>query len=362
HFAAVFGDVLQFLAQHLAAAGRAAAVRIECVAQRLHRAHVVRAHALVAAFVEHDAGIVAVVDDGVAHDLEALLPAAVLHVRFGVAGRHRFHQAQAVERFHVLLPRRDVHPADQVRIAGQSQPVTVVGEPRGHGTAHRGPFVRRALCVAVDLDHAVVQFDHSVAEGRLPEARAGRDGIERPAVDLQRRHDVVQVAVAPAPEIQARDGRAGLQRDGRAGCNRPGRRPEARDASALLVAQLDLVRDPVRPAVVVAHLRFRRDGGLAVRDVEVARIHVHARRAEARVQGQRLVHGFRHMQAHVLRQAAVVRIKILVVPLVALGRRPFAVVPAVVRADGDDVVACAQDSRNLDTERIDAVLVQRHAP
>jgi hypothetical protein len=65
------------------------------------------------------------------------------------------------------------------------------------------------------------------------------------------------------------------------------------------------------------------------------------------------------VQAHVLRQAAVVRKEVLVVPLVALARRLFAVVPAVVRADGHDIVAIDKRARDLDAERIDAVLVQR---
>ena len=113
HLAAILGH---FARQHLSRADGPAAVRIVLIAHFLHLSHVIFADALVAALIEKNAGVVAVVDDGVAHQLDPLIPLPAFGIAFGIARRHRFDQAHAVARFDILLPRRDVHPANQVRI------------------------------------------------------------------------------------------------------------------------------------------------------------------------------------------------------------------------------------------------------
>ena len=55
-------------------------MRVVAVANGLHLRHVVLADALIPRFVEDDAGIVAIVDRGVAHDLDTLLPLAAAGV------------------------------------------------------------------------------------------------------------------------------------------------------------------------------------------------------------------------------------------------------------------------------------------
>ena len=90
-------SVVRFLdVQHLAAADGSASVGVVLVAQGLHLDHVFAADALVSAFIEDDAGVVAIVDDGIAHQLHALLPSRAFHIFLGVAGRHRLHQSHAV--------------------------------------------------------------------------------------------------------------------------------------------------------------------------------------------------------------------------------------------------------------------------
>ena len=175
HLAAVLGDLA---GEHLAAPMARPPCGIVLVAHGLHLGHVRLADALVAALVEEDAGVVAVVDDGVAHDLDALLPAAAVDVALGVAGGHGLHQADAVAGFDVLLRRRDVHPAHQVGVALDHQAVAEVAEPRRHVDADGGPLVGGALGVAVHLDDAVVELDHAVGELRLAEAGAGGDGVD----------------------------------------------------------------------------------------------------------------------------------------------------------------------------------------
>nr|GEU28280.1 hypothetical protein [Tanacetum cinerariifolium] len=361
HFAAVFGHALQRGAEHFAAAGRAAAVRIEAVAQGLDLLHVRCADAAVAAFVKDDAGTVAVVDDGVAHDLEALLPASPGYVRFRVAGRHRLHQPDAVQRFRVLAPRRDMHPADQVGIALQRQRVAVVAQPRGHRQADGRPLVRRALGISFQLQHAVVQAHHAVRKTGLAKTGARDHAVDLLAVHLERGGHVVQVAVTPAPEPQVVHCRAGL--DGGRGASGNGlRRPgKAGDLAAVAVAQLHVIGERAWRIVLVAHLRLRVDGGAVAGNVEIAGVHVHAGRAQAAIQRQRLVQPVGQVQPHVFWQAAVVGVEILVGPLVALAGGLLAVVPAVIGAHGNRVLAVHQRGRDIVPERGHAVFVQAHA-
>ena len=120
HFAAVLRlvDV-----EHLARADGSAAEGVVLVAYLLHLHHVFARDALVAALVEDDAGVVAVVDDGVAHQLGALCPTRTLHVFLSIAGRHGLQEAHAVARLDVLFPRRDVHPAHQIAVRLHHQSV-----------------------------------------------------------------------------------------------------------------------------------------------------------------------------------------------------------------------------------------------
>ena len=72
------------------------AVRIVLVAESFHLGHVSFGNGFVAGFVKNDARVIAVVDDRVAHQLNALLPPAAIDILFRIARRHRFHQADAV--------------------------------------------------------------------------------------------------------------------------------------------------------------------------------------------------------------------------------------------------------------------------
>ena len=82
HLTAIFSlaDV-----KHLARTDGTSAMRVVPVAQGLHLQHVLTADGLIATLVEKDARIVAVIDDGVAHQLHALLPLTSFAVFLGVA-------------------------------------------------------------------------------------------------------------------------------------------------------------------------------------------------------------------------------------------------------------------------------------
>ena len=70
--------------------------------------------ALIAALIKQNAGVVAVIDDGIAHQLYALFPLAPRGIVLGIARRHSLYEAYPVARLHILLPRSDVHPAHKV--------------------------------------------------------------------------------------------------------------------------------------------------------------------------------------------------------------------------------------------------------
>src|SRR5690606_31164914 len=168
HFATVFRF---FAIEHLARPDGAATVRVVLVAYGLHFTHVFLRDRLVSAFVEHDAWAITVVDNGIAHEVFALLPTCPFHVALGIAGRHCLQQPHTVARLDILLPRGDVHPSHQVGIAFDHEAVAEIAEPRRNRHPYRRPLVAGALCIPLHHQYPVVEVHHAVAKIRLPEAR-----------------------------------------------------------------------------------------------------------------------------------------------------------------------------------------------
>ena len=188
------------------------------VAYGLQFEHVFARDALVSSLIEEDGWIVAVVDDGIAHQFHALIPSRSGHVLFGIAGWHGLYQSHSVARFHILFPGRYVHPAHQVGSRFHHQGIAVVAQPCGYGETHARPLVGGALGIAMHHDDTVVEPDFSLAKTGLPESRPGDDCIALCAVGiLEHRLHLVEIAVAPRPEVQSTDGACGLQRSGLSG-------------------------------------------------------------------------------------------------------------------------------------------------
>ena len=262
HLAAIFRlvDV-----KHLTRADGPAAIGIVLVAQRLHLEHVLTADALVATLVEQDAGIVTVVDDGIAHQVLALLPPRSFNVLLGITGGHGLNQSDTVARLDVLLPGCDVHPSDQIAVRLHHQSVGIVAEPGRNGKSHARPLVRSALRIAMHHQHAVVQPYLSLGESCLAETGAGNDlivlcvKVHRTGIGTvlgQIGLDGVEITIAPRPEVHSLEfsmhgdvsGFAGLQRhalagnDGRhvvVGVQHLGKKAE-RTLATVLVAHLTL--------------------------------------------------------------------------------------------------------------------------
>ena len=113
HLATIFGFVD---IQHLATADSTSAVGVVSIANLLHLNHMFATDALVAALIEQDGWVVAVVDDGIAHQGCTLLPAWTLHIFLGIASGHCLNQTHTVARLDILFPRGYVHPAHQVAV------------------------------------------------------------------------------------------------------------------------------------------------------------------------------------------------------------------------------------------------------
>ena len=345
--------------QHFATADGPSAMGVETVAQGLHLLHVRFADALVATFVEEDAGVVSVIDDGIGHHADALFPLASRSVLLGVAGRHRLGQADAVARLDVLTPRHRVHPTNQVSAALDHEVVAVVAQPGRHIGAHAGPLVRRALRIAVNHHHAVVQSQQSVgAELRLSEARHGGHTVDDGAVGHERRRDVVEVGLAPCPELQGQALAGGEHLGGAGGDNYAAGR-EGGDAFAVHFADRHAEFHLLCLPAVVLHLRLHDHGGFALRQVEVGGIDIHPRCSERGIEGQRLVQRSDDVQPYVAAQSAVVGVEVLVVPLESRARLLLPIVPAVVGEHLEMVFAFIFYIRcQVETERRDAVFVQ----
>ena len=193
------------LVEHLAAADGAPAVGVVGVAQIFHLDHVLPRDALVAALVEENRRVVAVVYNSVAHQLQALHPLTPLGITFGIACRHGLDEAHTVAGLDVLFGRRDMHPPHHIATRLDEQTVGVVAQPGWHRGSYARPLIGGALGIAVHHDHAVVEIDHAALELCLSES-GRRDhavlflSVSRGEACLH----IVEIAVAPRPEVQSR--------------------------------------------------------------------------------------------------------------------------------------------------------------
>jgi len=200
------------------------------------------------------------------------------------------------------------------------------------------------------VDHAVVEPDHPVRELGLAKARARPDHVHRPAVHLEGGVDAVEVAVPPAPEVQAlhlgrRTHDPGLPCAQCGLCAGPGL-----DGLALHVLDPHLQAEGPGLGVLIADLGLHVDRPGPGPHVQVLGVHVHTQGPQVRVQGQGLVEPVRHVEPDVLVDAPVVGVEVPVRPLIPLVRGLLAVVPGVVDPDCQDVLLGPGPDRVRDVE------------
>ena len=253
-----------------------------------------------------------------------------------------------------------MHPAHQVAAALHHECVAVVAQPGGHRESRAGPLVRGALCIAVNHQAAVVQVEPAFAELGLAESRAGCDDVATYLTFLEAGLDGVEVAVAPRPEVQSAHLLAGLGCGGGAGLERQGLAAEACHLTAVEVLHYGLQGEGVGHGVLVLHLALGVDGSLVPGNVEAGGVDVCSRRAEVGVEGQRLVELVGNVQIDILGQSAVVGVEVSVVPLVAAVEHSVAVLPRVVAAHGQHVLALNNKRCEVEAEGHHAVVRESH--
>ena len=199
HFASplCFADI-----EHFTRTNGTTAVRVVHIANVFHFHHVLFADRFVSAFVENNARIIPVINNGIAHQFGALSPSAIVYISFSITGRHCLHQTYAVARFYILFPGCYVHPADKISVAFHHHIVGIIAHPGRNRHTDSGPFVTCSLSVTFHLDYAVVEPHFSFAKFCFPESGHCRDFIHYFSIDQQFCPHIVQITVAPAPEIQ----------------------------------------------------------------------------------------------------------------------------------------------------------------
>ena len=204
HFTTVFCfiDV-----KHLATTDGASAMRVVLVANGFHLQHVLAAYALVAALIEENRRIVAVVDDGIAHQGRALLPAGTLHILLGITGGHGLWQSNAVTTLDVLFPWSHVHPAYHIAAAFHHQAIAIVAQPGRHADAYTRPLIGGPLGIAMHHHHAVIQPYLALAKACLAETGPSEDPIVLCGSSFERFAQIrlhrVEIPIPPRPEVQA---------------------------------------------------------------------------------------------------------------------------------------------------------------
>ena len=255
---------------------------------------------LIAALVEDDGGVVAVVDDGIAHELGAVLPAASFDIFLGIAGWHGLDEAYTVARLDVLFPGGDVHPTHEVAATLHHLEVAVVAEPGGYAHAYAGPLVAGALGIAVNHEHAVVEAEEAVGKLGLAESSAGGDLIDALAADDEAGLHGIEIAVTPTPEVEAAERLGGTECGGGTGGDVLGSTAEGAEAVSVVVDKLYLIDNLVRFTALVLHLRAGYNLSTAALHVDVFGIDVYAGGAEVGIEGQRLIETVGDVQAHML--------------------------------------------------------------
>src|ERR1035441_4268830 len=86
-------------------------------------------HHRVAGLPEEDAGIVAVIDDRIPHDFEALVPLAPRDIALFVSGWTYLDNSIAGHRIRIHFLRRDVHPANVIGMTVSNELGVVVVQP-----------------------------------------------------------------------------------------------------------------------------------------------------------------------------------------------------------------------------------------
>ena len=237
-------------------------MRVILITNSFHFQHVFLADGFIATFIENDTRIVTVIDNGIAHQFGTLFPLASLAVLFRITGRHGLNQTYTVARFDVLFPWTDVHPTNQIGIAFYHHTVAIVAQPGRYTHAHSRPLVAGALGKPLHLEHTVVQPDFTIRKTGLAETGTGRHFVHLLAIHPQTGLHGIQIAIAPAPEMEVFHFGFSFQCSGFTGFQNGFFALEFLDQRTVSVNQLHLIRYLFVLLVLIPDFRFGMNDGL----------------------------------------------------------------------------------------------------
>ena len=96
-----------------------------------------------------------------------------------------------------------MHPTEEVTVTTKNEAIAIVAQPGWNRDTYGRPLVGAALGKALQLEHTVIEINHTILIGRLAEAGGGGHLIDALAIHQQLRLDIIQIAIAPRPEMQA---------------------------------------------------------------------------------------------------------------------------------------------------------------
>ena len=296
------------------------------------------AHAPVSAFIEDDARVVAVVNDGFLHQFQALFPSAVEDILLCITCWHRLNQSHTVAALDILFPRADVHPANQVTARFYHQFVTVVAQPGRNAHTHARPLVGGALRIAVHHDGTVVEIELAFTELGLAETGLGHHIINLASViRLQEGLHGVEISISPAPEVGVVQESAHLHCLGFAWLQGISFAIKMAHFLAVSVQNLGEEAERARLGILIPYLRFCIYRYLLSRNIIVAAIDIDTCGLEIIVERKSLVELVGDVEEHILWNTAIVGIEVLVVPLETLTAGALTIVPGVIHTYGYDV-------------------------
>ncbi len=318
----------------------------------------------VAGFPEEDAGVVAEVDHGVAHDFDALIPLAAFDEAFLIAGGADLNDAVAVEGVGIDFLRGDVHPAHVVGVGVADHLHGEVVHPVRVALAEAGPFVGGALCEAFEVGELAVD-ENAAGSGAafelgFAEAGGGFADVDDFVVDGEGEVDVVEVRVFDGPEAGVGERAGGGESGFLAGGDGGGVSAEGGVELTVVIDDVGGEEESGGGGGGVLDLGFGGDVGGFGGDVVVLAVDVGTGGFEAVVEGEGLVDFSGDVEPDVAVDAAVVGVEVIGVPFESGAGGTFLIVGAVIDFDGEDVFVIAEFDGVGDIDAVagDAVFVE----
>ena len=127
---------------------------------------------------------------------------------------------------------------------------------------------------------------------------------------------------------------------------------------SICIKHLGIERERTLTAVIVLYFRLSVYHSLMARDVEIRGIYIRTRSTQIGIQRQSLMKQVGDVQIHILRNTAIVSVEVTVVPLIAAVMYTRAILPVIVAAHGNHVIALSYEGSEVETTSHHAVFAE----